>query len=388
MTPTTAPARLGRPELDELLQRIAEEAPLRERELVPPHPQVALVRDAGLGGLRVPEALGGADVTAREFFAILIALGAADSNLAQILRAHFGFTEAVRLMPEPVRSRWLEVVAAGELVGNAITEPAGAHAGDFAGLATTLTPDGDGWVVNGTKYYSTGNLYSDRIWVWGVTPDGIPANAVVPVDREGVMLEDDWDGFGQRLTGTGTTRFHDVRATADEVQVAEPDVAPPRVPLGAFLQLYLTAIIAGELRAVRHDAIALVRRRTRSFTHASADLPREDPILQQVIGDIASDAYAAEAIVLGASDTIDAGDAHAASRRCAEAKVVVDRLGLRSATQLFDAGGASATKASAGLDRHWRNIRTLASHNPTPYKRRALGELVVNGTSLPDNTYF
>ena len=92
--------------------------------------------------------------------------------------------------------------------------------------------------------------------------------------------------------------------------------------------------------------------------------------------------------MLGASDTIDAGDAHAASRRCAEAKVVVDRLGLRSATQLFDAGGASATKASAGLDRHWRNIRTLASHNPTPYKRRALGELVVNGTSLPDNTYF
>ena len=29
------------------------------------------------------------------------------------------------------------------------------------------------------------------------------ANAVVPVDREGVVLEDDWDGFGQRLTGSG-----------------------------------------------------------------------------------------------------------------------------------------------------------------------------------------
>jgi alkylation response protein AidB-like acyl-CoA dehydrogenase len=263
------------------------------------------------------------------------------------------------------------------------------QAGDFAGLATTIAPDGDDHVIDGTKYYSTGTLYADRVWVWGVTPEGVPASAVVPLDREGVTVEDDWDGFGQQLTGTGTTRFERVRVTADEVMLADPSAEPPpRVPIGAFLQLYLTAIIAGNLRAVRDDAVALLRRRTRSFSHGTTDLPREDPVLLQIVGDIASAAHAAESIVLGAADAIAHADPHDASRRVAEAKVVVDRLGLRAATQLFEVGGASATKAAANLDRHWRNIRTLASHNPTSYKSRALGELLVNGTTLPDNTYF
>jgi alkylation response protein AidB-like acyl-CoA dehydrogenase len=251
-----------------------------------------------------------------------------------------------------------------------------------------VTPDGDGWIVDGTKYYSTGNLYSDRIWVWGVTPDGVPASALIPADREGVELEDDWDGFGQRLTGTGTTHLRRVRAAADEVTVATYDPDAPRVPIGAFLQLYLTAVVAGITRSVRDEAVALLHRRTRSFTHGSTEIPREDPVLQQVVGEIASNAWAAEAIVLQAADAIEHADAHAASRRCAEAKVVVDRLGLRSATLLFEVGGASATKAEVNLDRHWRNIRTLSSHNPTTFKSRALGELLVNGATLPDNTYF
>ena len=69
-------------------------------------------------------------------------------------------------------------------------------------------------------------------------------------------------------------------------------------------------------------------------------------------------------------------------------QVVVDDLALRAATLLFDVGGASAVKRSANLDRHWRSIRTVASHNPTRFKNRAIGELVVNDVTLPDNTYF
>jgi alkylation response protein AidB-like acyl-CoA dehydrogenase len=389
MSPTTTPPLPGSPELEALLARIAEDAPERERDRIPPHEQVRLLADAGFGTLRVPAELGGAGAGVREFFATLIALGQADSNLAQILRAHFGYVEQALVVADPdQRRRLLEPVLAGEIIGNAISESSGAHAGDFAGVSTTITPDGEGWIVRGTKYYSTGTLYSQRVQVWGVTPDGVPASALVPTDREGVTVEDDWDGFGQQLTGTGTTRFDGVRVSADEVIVLDAQPDAPRVPIGAFLQLYLTAIIAGNLRSVRDAAVALVRRRTRSFTHATTALPREDPVLQQVIGELASNAWAAEAIVLRAADAIAGPDAHDASRRVAEAKVVVDRLGLRSATLLFEVGGASATKADVNLDRHWRNIRTLASHNPTAYKSRALGELLVNGATLPDNTYF
>lgn len=63
--------------------------------------------------------------------------------------------------------------------------------------------------------------------------------------------------------------------------------------------------------------------------------------------------------------------AHHGSMLAAQAKVMVDELAPRAATALFDVGGSSAIKRSADLDRHWRNIRTLSSHNPTTYKARA-----------------
>jgi alkylation response protein AidB-like acyl-CoA dehydrogenase len=58
---------------------------------------------------------------------------------------------------------------------------------------------------------------------------------------------------------------------------------------------------------------------------------------------------------------------------------VVD-LVLNAATRLFDVGGASALQEHRGLDRHWRNARTLASHNPAIYKQRHVGDHAINGT--------
>ena len=63
---------------------------------------------------------------------------------------------------------------------------------------------------------------------------------------------------------------------------------------------------AGILRSVQEDAVALVRRRRRSFGHAATERPTEDHQLFQVVGEIAADAFAAEAIVLAAADRIQA----------------------------------------------------------------------------------
>lgn len=58
-------------------------------------------------------------------------------------------------------------------------------------------------------------------------------------------------------------------------------------------------------------------------------------------------------------------------------------LVLRAATRLFDALGASATRSATALDRHWRNARTVSSHNPLVYKARIVGDLVINGHTPP-----
>ncbi len=118
----------------------------------------------------------------------------------------------------------------------------------------------------------------------------------MPANRDGVVLEDDWDGMGQRLTGSGTTRLNSVFVNPDEL--LDPEAIAASCPRFAMPQLYLTAVVAGVIRDAAGDAAALVRSREgRPFAHAAAR-PAEDPLLQEAVGEIAGAAFAAEATVL------------------------------------------------------------------------------------------
>jgi alkylation response protein AidB-like acyl-CoA dehydrogenase len=394
----------GTPALARLLEQVADGAAERERALEAPFAAIDLVRETRLGAIRVPAKDGGGGATLRQLFEVLVALAEADSNVAHILRVHFSFVERLRGgFDADHRERWTRLVNEGKIFGNAISEQNGRPVG-MGGLETMLTPDpaGDGFRLNGEKFYSTGSLYSDWTQIYAMTPEGTIAAVTLPVDRDGLSILDDWDGFGQRLTGTGTTRLEDVRVAPDEVVdfgLPEDLIAAPNVH-GAFLQLYLQAVTVGALRAVRNDAVALVRRRRRSFSHSAAESPADDPQILQVVGEIAADAFAAEAIVLAAAERIEAAAdsivdgvpnpdlAEAAQVAAAEAKVAIDAFAPRTASRLFDVGGASATQSSANLDRHWRNIRTISTHNPTINKASAVGDFFVNGTPPPRNGFF
>jgi alkylation response protein AidB-like acyl-CoA dehydrogenase len=377
--------------LDQLLQEIAAGAADRERDRVPPHDVIRRIGRAGLGALRVPEAHGGPGRSLRELLALVIRLAEADSNVAQSLRAHYHFVEARLAAADPAeRDRWLPEVVRGAIFGNATVERT---TRDLFGFETRLAPNGDGHVLRGTKYYSTGSLYADWVSVAAVTTAGAVVSVIVPADRAGVRLDDDWDGMGQRLTASGTSHFDAVHVHDDEV-LPSPIGSDSPAPRSAFLQLYLTAVMAGITRNVAADAAALARGRTRTFSHGSGALPAQDPLVQEVVGRIDADAFAAETVVLAAADALDAAAGldpealHEASLRAARAQVLVTELATRSAQLLFDAGGASATGRDRNLDRHWRNARTLASHNPAMYKARALGDLRINGERLPANGFF
>jgi alkylation response protein AidB-like acyl-CoA dehydrogenase len=402
-TTTSTPAiRPGSDELVALLARIAAGAEERERELKPPFEVIGWIREAGLGRLRIPVEEGGGGASLPELFATLIALAEADSNAAHILRTHYWFVEQQLVSDDPdARARGIALLNSGAIVGNGFSEQSKRPVGLYFDTAFTIDPDG-GYRLNGTKYYSTGTLYSDYTQIWAAAPDGRIAGAVIPIDREGVTIEDDWDGFGQRLTGTGTTRLSNVHVAEEEYfDLGEPDGPQPPTYNGAFLQLYLQAVTAGVLRSVRSDAVALAKRRARNFSHATPpQSPSEDRQVLQVVGEIAADAFAAEAIVLLAAERIqDAFDsvvdgapsaeaAEAAQLAAAEAKVAIDRFSYATAARLFDVGGASATQSIYNLDRHWRNVRTISTHNPTFLKASAIGDHFANGASFPANAYF
>ncbi|MBD2471399.1 acyl-CoA dehydrogenase family protein [Nostoc sp. FACHB-145] len=396
-TPVTA----NSPELQKLIDFIALGASERDRDRILPFDIIDLIRQSKLGALRIPVAEGGAGSTARELFEVIIRLGDADANVAHIVRNHFSMTERLLRAERSERNRrWLKAVVDGAIFGSAANELELKRAGGGGVVNTKLTPDGDGYRLNGTKYYSTGSLYANFLYVRLLTPDDTRATAIIPSNRPGVELVDDWDGFGQRLTGTGTTIFTNVRVEADEV-ILETDTDQDNLPYNIVPQLVLTAINAGIIRSVLRDATNLIHKRPRTFYHAVAEQAADDPLLQQTVGQLAANAFAAEAIILAAADGLDRLDvaktqgeesklaaALNASLGAAKAKLIVDDLALKSATLLFEVGGASTTKKSSNLDRHWRNARTLASHNPGHFKARAIGDYEINTTPLPQRGFF
>lgn len=372
----------------DLLDRIRAGAAARDRSRELPRDLVREVLATGLPAVRVPRAAGGAGASVAELTEQLIALAAADSNVAHVFRGHLAVVEQQFFEPDADRrALWYARVLAGELVGNAQSELSAT-----SDLATTLVDEGDALRLNGRKYYTTGSIYAD--WIDLSARHGDEDVQVVVATREpGVKSIDDWRGFGQRLTGSGTTTFTDVAVDAADVRPYSADHDGFRHPyLMGFFQLVLLAVVAGIGRAVVDDAVAYVQPRRRIFGYAGEALPREHPLIQSIVGELSADAHAARAITLDAARSLDrALDAYldgrgdpaaftAAQLDVYRAQQTVQPLVVNAASRLFEVGGASAVDTDLAFDRHWRNARTIATHNPAVHRQRAIGDWELNGT--------
>ncbi|WP_313192410.1 monooxygenase [Shinella zoogloeoides] len=356
-----------------------------------PGAEIARLKDARFGALRVPEAEGGFGATVPELLNLLIELSAADSNITQALRGHFGFAEDIVNKAEGTdRRRWTDRLARGEIAGNAWTEIGNARQDTFA----TAVSEKDGrFVISGRKYYTTGSLFADWINVGVTGLDGASGTVQVRRDDPGVEVVDDWDGFGQILTASGTTTFRDAVVDPADVVADENQFRYG----AAFYQAIHLATLAGIGRALADETASAVAKRVRHYSNAAGPRSSQDPQVLQVVGRIRGNAYTAGAIVLQVGRAIErayhahfGGDAEAEERANAiaeletsQALTVVTDLILEASTIVFDALGASSTRKPNGLDRHWRNARTLASHNPRIYKDRIVGDFAVNGTPPP-----
>ncbi|MGO3662139.1 acyl-CoA dehydrogenase family protein [Microbacterium gubbeenense] len=379
-------------------EKIAAGAVERDRTGALPYDEVADLAKAGFGAIRVPESHGGSGATLPELFELIVDLAAADSNIAQALRAHFAFVED-RLVaePGPGRDAWLERFARGELVGNSWTEIGAVTVGE---VITKVTPDGEGgFRINGTKYYSTGSIFADWLDTYAERTDtGKRVIAAVRRHQDGVALADDWDGFGQRTTGTGTSTFTDAVVEEENLIDFDTRFTDPT----AFYQQVLLAVLAGSVRGAELDFGREVKNRTRTFSHAAANVASEDPQLLQVIGEVSSAAFVAAGAVGRVSDALQAAHESALALRdgtiteeedeaandraelaSAQAQVALTPLAVDAISHAFDALAASGTSVKKSLDRHWRNARTAGNHNPRVFKARLIGDLVVNGADLP-----
>ncbi|WP_343583356.1 acyl-CoA dehydrogenase [Herbaspirillum sp.] len=388
---------------EDLLQRIAEGAAQRDAQRDQPFDLINEIKASGFGARRLASRYGGGGASLTETLDAAITLAQADPNIAHIWRNHHVAIERLLNTPSqhPAVVRLRERVLAGEMIGAANTELGQAQIGGGGPFASRLARQDGDYVLNGKKFYSTGSLFSDWLYIPVSLEDGTRVIAIAPKGRAGLETVDDWFGMGQRLTGSGTTLLENVLIADDEVLLPADIPAKQAVFGSTIAQLFLTAVIAGVVAAIARDGATLLGKRKRNYYYAPTSAASDDPILLSALGEREADAFATRAIVLAAAATADRTyaalqaqdeeiDEHlqAAAAAAAKAKVTVDRIAHHAASSLFDITGASATLAHLNLDRHWRNIRTISTHNHTAHKAYALGNLSVNRTPLPTQGFF
>jgi SfnB family sulfur acquisition oxidoreductase len=371
----------------ELAEQFKRDSALRDRERRLPHEELELFSRSGLWGISVPKAFGGAGVSTVTLAKVTQLIAEADSSLGQIPQNHFYALEVLRVNGSAQQQKRLYAkVLAGQRFGNALAELGTKTAHD---RTTRLTRDGDGYRINGRKFYATGALYAQRIPTSVVDEQGVQQLAFVPRDSAGLTVIDDWSGFGQRTTGSGSVVFDNVFVSADDVVPFQSAFERPTT-VGPLAQILHAAIDTGIARAAYKDALHFVRTRTRPWIDSGIEKAVDDPLTLHSFGKLGVRLHAAEALLERAGEYLDNAQADntaenvaAASIAVAEARAISTDISLVAGSTLFELAGSQATLAEHGLDRHWRNARVHTLHDPVRWKYHAIGNYYLNATNPP-----
>ncbi|MCW5300936.1 SfnB family sulfur acquisition oxidoreductase [Herbaspirillum lusitanum] len=370
-----------------LAVELAREASQRDRERRLPWAELDRYVRSGLWGISVPKEYGGAGVSYVTLAQVTAIIAEADGSLGQIPQNHFYAVEIIRVNGSDAQKRfYFERVLQGDRFGNALAEIGTRNSAE---RKTRLTKDGADYRINGRKFYATGALYADWVPTSAIDDDGVQQLALVPRNAQGLSIVDDWSGFGQRTTGSGSAIFDNVRVDGGAVLGFQASFDRPTT-VGPLAQLLHAAIDLGIARAAYADLIGFVSTRSRPWIDSGVERAGDDPLTIREVGDLTVQLHAAEALVdrAGARVDIAAADPNAdtvaaASIAVAESRVLTNNVSLAAGSKLFELAGTQSTLAENNLDRHWRNARTHTLHDPVRWKYHAIGNYYLNDKKPP-----
>ncbi|WP_432209865.1 SfnB family sulfur acquisition oxidoreductase [Acinetobacter variabilis] len=369
-----------------LAEQFKDGAVQRDAERILPFEEIEAYSQSGLWAITVPKEYGGAEVSSYTVAQVIALMSGVDGSIGQIPQNHFYGLEILRNngTEEQKQNLYAEVLK-GARFGNALAEFKTKTA---AQRQTATRKTEQGYVINGEKFYCTGSLFAHRIPTLVVDEHEQQFLAFVPRDSEGLTLIDDWSGFGQRTTGSGTVKFDNVQVLEEDVVRFDTAYSRPTIS-GPFAQLLHASIETGIARAAFEETLNRVRQ-ARPWIDSGVDKATDDPLTKLELGRVVADVRASEVLLKQAAHSVDAAKANPTEARVAKASLDVAKArahssetALKASSKLIELAGSRGSQREDGLDRFWRNARVHTLHDASRWKYYFIANYLLNGVLPP-----
>ena len=235
---------------EKLARKFYENAAKRDEMGGNPKKERDLIRESGLLKVLIPQKFGGLGGTWTDVVQIVRIFAKYDSSLAHVYGYHFVNLITSHLWGDQKQQEYYyrETAENNLFWGNAF---------NITDLKLNARKEQDYFVLNGVKTFCTGSVDSDYLIVSALTKEaGDLFIAVIPTNRTGVQVNDDWDNFGQRSTDSGTVSFTNVRVNQEEVlrnHFDADEFAKLRIKIAHFILNHVfLGIMEGLLRKRRN----------------------------------------------------------------------------------------------------------------------------------------
>ncbi|MCX5467011.1 SfnB family sulfur acquisition oxidoreductase [Acinetobacter nematophilus] len=358
---------------------------IRDQQRILPVDVIQQFSLKGLGAIRIAKKYGGAQVSNKTLAHVFRILSKADASVGQIPQNQFGLLNAIENIASESQKQFIYAeILKGKRLSNGGPER---HSKDTKTIETRLDQLNGQYVLNGEKFYSTGSSFADWLAIRAIHPLGHTVLTIINAQAQGVEIANDWDGFGQRTTASGTVRLKNVVVNPELIMDEKP-LADASKYRGAYSQLIQVAIDVGIAEAAFADTLSAIHK-ARPIVDANVEKASFEAYTLQEVGElnILLDASillldeAAEYLdQLDAQDTVTPQQASKASIIVAEAKVYANDAALQISEKLLELGGSRSSLSTHNLDQHWRNARVHTLHDPVRWKLHAIGNYYLNGT--------
>jgi len=318
-----------------------------------PEPLVAQMRAFGLFGSKVPEDYGGLGLDTVTYARLMEELAYGWMSLAGVLNTHtILVTLLARHGTDEQRQRLLPIMATGEVRGAfSLSEPDAGS--DAAALRCKATPDGDEYILDGTKMWVTNGERAGLVALAARTPEGITCF---------VVEKDPGRTFGgisvsKTIGKLGYKGIETVEMVYDGHRVPASTVLGGPAGLGKGLQYVLGSLEVGRVniaaRAVGVARAAFDAAMRYSHERETFGVPiHQHQAIQFKLADMATRLEAAKLLTRNAAEKLDAGER--ADVEAGMAKLFASETALELSTEAMRIHGGYGYTTELPVERYYR----------------------------------